>query len=167
VTVLGGLVVDGVGQVQFLDNDTRPHIEVLPDDLNELIGRLVAGAVGLDEQTERLSDTNGVRKLDKTAACELSLEQRLGDPAGEVSSGTIDLGVILARESTSTVGTPPTVGVDNDLTSGETSITLRTTNDELARGLDLGKNVSFEVKNLDDLLILRGRRSCRQGTSKE
>jgi len=143
VTVLGSLVVDGVGQVQFLDNDTRPHVEVLPDDLNELVGRLVASAVSLNEQTEWLSDTNGVRKLDKTAACELSLEQRLGDPTGEVSSGTIDLGVILAGESTTTVGTPTTVGIDNDLTSGETSITLRSTNNELAGGLDLGGKCKF------------------------
>lgn len=41
VTVLGGLVVDGVGQVELLDNYTGAEIEVVVDDLNKLIGGLV------------------------------------------------------------------------------------------------------------------------------
>ncbi len=41
VTVLSGCVVDGVGEVQLLDNDTRAEVKVLVDDLNELIGGLV------------------------------------------------------------------------------------------------------------------------------
>lgn len=35
------------------------------------------------------------------------------------------------------MGTPATVGVDDDLAAGETGITLGTTNDEEAGGLDL------------------------------
>jgi hypothetical protein len=35
------------------------------------------------------------------------------------------------------VGTPTTVGVDDDLTAGETSVTLRTADDEASRRLDL------------------------------
>lgn len=35
------------------------------------------------------------------------------------------------------MGTPTTVGVDDDLTAGKTSITLGTTDDEKTRGLDL------------------------------
>lgn len=60
MTVLGSAEVDGVGEVQLLDNDTRPHVEVLPDDRNKLVGGLVASTVGLDEQGEGLSNTNGV-----------------------------------------------------------------------------------------------------------
>jgi hypothetical protein len=36
------------------------------------------------------------------------------------------------------VGSPATVSVDDDLTAGETGITLGTTDDEQTRGLDLG-----------------------------
>ena len=59
------------------------------------------------------------------------------DPAGRVGSGTVDLGEVLSGESTSTVGTPATVGVDDDLAASETGITLGTTDDEAAGGLDL------------------------------
>jgi len=38
------------------------------------------------------------------------------------------------------MGTPATVGIDNDLATSQTSITLGTTNDEAARGLDLPTN---------------------------
>ena len=137
VTVLGSTVVDGVGEVELLDNDTGTEVEVLADDLDELLGVLVGSTVVLNEEREGLGDTNGVRELDETAAGETGLDQGLGDPAGEVGSGTVDLGVILSGESTTTVGTPTTVGVDNDLTASKTGVTLGTTNDEVTRGLNL------------------------------
>jgi hypothetical protein len=130
VTVLGSTVVDGVGEVKLLDNDTGTEIEVLVDDLDKLLGGLVRGTVVLNEEREGLGDTNGVGELDETAAGEVGLDQGLGDPAGEVGSGTIDLGVILSGESTTTVGTPTTVGVNDDLTASETGVTLGTTDDE-------------------------------------
>lgn len=37
VTVLGGLVVDGLGKVEVLDNDTRTKVKVVTDDLNQLV----------------------------------------------------------------------------------------------------------------------------------
>jgi hypothetical protein len=137
VAVLGGLAVDGVDEVELLDNDTGAHVEVGLDDLDELAGALVGGTVGLDEDGERLSDTNGVGELDKGTTGELGVDERLGDPAGKVGSRAVDLAVVLAGEGTTTVSTPATVGVNDDLAASETSVTLRTTNDEVAGGLDL------------------------------
>lgn len=105
VTVLGSLEVDGLGQVQLLDNDTGAHVEVVADDLDQLIRGLVGGAVGLDEQRQGLSDTNGVRELNEGTAGEASSDQGLGDPAAQVSSRAIDLAEVLAGEGTTTVGT--------------------------------------------------------------
>jgi len=70
VTILCGLEVYGLGQVQLLDNDTGPHIEVLLDDGNELLAGLLASTIVLNEDGQRLSDTNGVRQLDETPAAE-------------------------------------------------------------------------------------------------
>jgi hypothetical protein len=137
VAVLGGLAVDGVDKVELLDNDTGAHVEVGLDDLDELGGALVGGAVGLDEDGERLSDTNGVGELDKGTTGELGVDERLGDPAGKVGSRAVDLAVVLAGEGTTTVSTPATVGVNDDLAASETGVTLRTTNDEVAGRLDL------------------------------
>ena len=137
VTVLGSLAVDGVGEVKLLDDDTGTHVEVGVDDLNELRGALLRGAVGLNEDGERLSDTNGVGELDESTASELGVDEGLGDPTGEVGSRAVDLAVVLAGEGTTTVSTPATVGVNDDLTASKTGVTLGTTNDEVARGLNL------------------------------
>lgn len=152
VTVLGGLVVDGVGQVQFLDDDTGTEIEIVEDDLDKLFRGLVRGAVGLDEEREGLSNTNGVRELDERTAGQLGVHERLGDPARKVGSGTVDLGVVLSGESTTSVGTPTTVGVDNDLTASKTSVTLGSSNDEETRGLDVVDGLVVEQVGGDDLL---------------
>jgi hypothetical protein len=137
VAVLSGLEVDGVDEVEFLDDDTGTEVKVLLDDVYELIGRLVRGAVGLDEEGEGLGDTDSVGKLNECAAGQLGVDERLGDPAREVGSRTVDLGVVLAGEGTTTVGSPTTVGVDDDLAASETGITLGSTDDEKTRGLDL------------------------------
>lgn len=41
VTVLGRLEVDGLGKVKLLHDDTRPHVEVVLDNLNELVAGLL------------------------------------------------------------------------------------------------------------------------------
>lgn len=60
MTVLCGLEVDWLSQVKFLDNDTWAEIEVVVDDLDELIGGLIGGAVCVDEDGEWLSNTDSV-----------------------------------------------------------------------------------------------------------
>ena len=137
VAVLGGLAVDGVDKVELLDNDTGAHVEVGVDDLNKLLGAAVRGAVGLNEDGEGLGDTNGVGELDESTASKLGVDEGLGDPTGEVGSRAVDLAVVLAGEGTTTVSTPATVGVNDNLAASKTGVTLRTTNDEVAGRLDL------------------------------
>jgi hypothetical protein len=61
---------------------------------------------------------------------EAGVNQRLGDPSSGISGGTIDLSGVLAREGASSVGSPPSVGVDDDLATSETGITVRSSNNE-------------------------------------
>lgn len=60
VAVLGRLAVDGLGEVQVLDNHTGTHVKVVANDLDKLFRRLVGSSVGLDEDGKRLCNTNGV-----------------------------------------------------------------------------------------------------------
>lgn len=137
VAVLGGLAVDGAVKVELTDNDTGSEVEVVSDDLDQLVRGLLGGAIRVDVDGEGLSNTDGVRELDKSSSAETGSDEGLGNPSTDVSSRSIDLGEILSGEGTTTVGTPATVGIDNDLSAGQTSITLGATNDEEARGLDL------------------------------
>jgi len=130
VAVLSGLEVDGLGEVELLDNDTGTEVEVVADDLDELLRVLLRGTVGIDVDRQRLGDTDGVRELDEGTAGETGGDEGLGDPAAYVGGRTIDLGEVLAGEGTTTVGTPATVGVDDDLTAGQTGVTLGTADDE-------------------------------------
>jgi hypothetical protein len=61
------------------------------------------------------------------------------------------------------VSAPATIGVDNDLASGQTSIALGATDDEEARRLNLWLLV-LEVMPLISFADLRGRQCGHQGT---
>jgi len=137
MAVLGSLEVDRLGKIELLDNNAGAEVEVVADDLDELVRVLLRGAVGVDVDGEGLSNTNGVGELDQSTAGKTGSDEGLGDPAADVGGRAIDLGEILARESTTTVSAPSTVGVDDDLATSQTGITLRATDDKEARGLDL------------------------------
>lgn len=137
VAVLGRLEVDGAVQAELADDDTGPEVKVLVDDLDELIRGLLRRAIGVDVDGEGLGNANGVRKLDEGTTGQAGGNERLGDPAGKVGGRAVDLGEVLAREGTTTVSTPATIGVDDDLASGQAGVTLGATNDEEAGGLDL------------------------------
>ena len=104
----GGQVVGlrgGLSQRQFLilnctclqlTDDTRAEIPVVADDLDELSVALLASAVRIDEDGQGLSNTNGVRELDKGTTGKTSSDQRLGDPSSGVGGRTINLGEVLS-----------------------------------------------------------------------
>lgn len=61
----------------------------------------------------------------------------LESTAYEVSDRPVKPGVVFSRESTTAVGTPAVIGIHNDFTDSKTGITLRATDAEEARKLDL------------------------------
>lgn len=130
VTVLGGLEVDWLGQVELLDNNSWAEVEVGVDDLDKLVRGSGRGSVGINEDGERLSNTDGVGKLNQSTASELGVDKGFGDPSGDIGGRSVNLGEILSGESTTTVSSPATVCVNDDLATGETSVTLWATNDE-------------------------------------
>lgn len=63
--------------VEFTD-DTRPKVPVLLNDSNELLVSLLAGTIGINIDGQRLSNTDGVRKLDKRSASEAGSNKGFG-----------------------------------------------------------------------------------------
>lgn len=63
--------------------------------------------------------------LDKHPLAQLSLHQRLGHPARSVGSRAVHLCVVFPRKGSSTMGTPASISVNNDLTASKASITLQ------------------------------------------
>jgi len=60
VSVLCSLEVNGLGQVELLDNDTWSQIKVAVDDLLEFVRGLIGSTVRINIDGKWLSDTNGV-----------------------------------------------------------------------------------------------------------
>lgn len=136
-------------------NDTRSEVEVVTNNIDEVLVGLLARTVRVDVDGQRLSNTNGIGELDKSAASKATRDQGLSckgyqsyiaagvkqvvrtNPTSGVRSGPVNLGPVLAREGTSSMSTPTTVGVDNNLTASETGITLGTADDETPRRLNL------------------------------
>ena len=157
VAVGGGLLVDGSEEVELLDDVAWAEVEVLLHDLNEVLVSAAAGngAVGLDVDREGVSEADGIGDLDEDSVAEASGDEGLSHIASVVGGRSVDLGGVLAGEGTTTVGGPTTVGIDDDLSAGETGVSLGATNDEGARGVDDDVSVLEHLSGadlLDDLL---------------
>merc|ERR1712168_1522379 len=137
MTISGGLLVDGVLQLKVLDDSAWAEVEVLLDDIQKLLLALRRRTVAEDGDGEWLGDTDGVGDLHQDASAESGLDEGFGDPAGGVGGGTIHFGEVLSGESATTVGTPASVSVDDDLTASQTGVSHGTTDDEFAGRLQV------------------------------
>lgn len=139
MAVGGSLVVLGLAEGKIASEGTGAGIELDLDNVSDGLGgeALLLGAVGLNEEGEGLGNADGVRKLDAGTLAESGLDDGLGHPTAGVGGRAIDLGGVLSGEGSATVGTPTAVGVNDDLTAGEAGISLRSTDDELATGVDV------------------------------
>jgi len=154
VTESGGLLVDRLSEVELLDDVSRSEGEVSADNIAEVVVVLTVldGAVGINPDGEGIGESNSVGDLDADSVAEASSNQGLGDVSSVVSAGSVDLGGVLSRVSTTSMRAPATVGVDNNLSSGDTSIGSRTSDIELARGVNHVLGVFVKELSRADLL---------------
>lgn len=152
VSVAGGGLEDGLVEAEVADDATGAEVKVLLHELDEGLLVILGGAVSVDVDGERVGDTNGVGELDADTVAEVVGHEGLGDPAGGVGGGTVDLGAVLAGEGTASVGAPTSVGVDDDLSAGEAGVTVGSADDEAAGGVDVVDGLLIEVLGGDDRL---------------
>lgn len=150
VSVAGGGLEDGLVEAEVADDATGAEVKVLLHELDEGLLVILGGAVSVDVDGERVGDTNGVGELDADTVAEVVGHEGLGDPAGGVGGGTVDLGAVLAGEGTASVGAPTSVGVDDDLSAGEAGVTVGSADDEAAGGVDVVDGLLIEVLGGDD-----------------
>merc|ERR1711907_606778 len=138
VAIGSSFLVLGLPEGKGQGDSTWTAIKGNLDDIGDVIGGEVTllGTVGLNQDREWLRHTNGIRKLHKSALAQSAADNGFRHLSADVCCRTVHFGWVLAREGPTTVCTPATIGVDGDLTSSETCITLRSTNDELAGRID-------------------------------
>mmetsp|Transcript_24886 Transcript_24886/g.41608 ORF Transcript_24886/g.41608 Transcript_24886/m.41608 type:complete len:398 (+) Transcript_24886:450-1643(+) len=154
VAVGSGLLVTLVAttlEVEVDGHHTGAEVEGLLDLLEDLGITDGAGAVGVHEHGQGIGHADRVRHLNEAAAGEASGDDRLGSLTHDVSARAIDLGGVLAGEGTTTVGAPSTIGVDNDLATGETGVAVGATDHEAARGVEVVDGLVVKVLGGDNL----------------
>ena len=160
VTVSGGLLEDGSAKVQVADDSSGAEVEVVLHDLSDLsiglLGAGHAGAVGVHEHGQRVGHTDGVGQLHQASVGKAGSHKGLGDPTGSVGGGSVHLGGILTGEGSTTVGTPATISINDDLSAGQTSITVGATDHEATGGVQVVHGLLVQVLSrdhgLDDVL---------------
>lgn len=65
--------------------------------------------------------------LYKTTLAKARLNQRLGNPTSSIRSRSVHFSEVLARECTTAMSSPTTIRIDNNFSSSQPSITLKTT----------------------------------------
>jgi len=76
---------------------------------------------------KRICESNSVGDLHEATMSQFVSNNGLSDIAAIVGSRAINLGGVLAGESTTAMGSPATISIDNNLASGQTSIGVGTT----------------------------------------
>src|SRR5438309_8113831 len=104
---------EGTAKVQLLDDPERAQVEEPWDGPLQLAIGDLAGAPGIDPDRDRLHHADGIRDLHLAARSQAGRHDVLGQVAGAVGSGAVDLGRVLAREGATSVASPGAVAVDH------------------------------------------------------
>merc|ERR1719253_767376 len=152
VTVGSSLAHNWALKVKIPDDTSWTKIEVVLNNFSKLSIGLSVGnsSVRVNKDGKWVWNSNGVRKLYKCPSAKSSGNKTLGDPTGSISGGTINLCGVLSREGSSSVGTPSAVGVNDNLTSSKTGISVGSSNNETTRGVKMVNGLVIEVVSGDN-----------------
>merc|ERR1719499_77797 len=139
VAISGGLLVLRLAERERLRNGTWPAIESNLDDVGDVICTQIAllSPVRFHEQGQWLRNPDRIGELHQCTLAQATLHHGLGHLPADVSGRPVNLRRILAGESATAMGTPTTVGINDNLAAGESGITLGAANDELPGGVDV------------------------------
>ena len=119
-------------------------VEILANEGDQFRLRDCASAERFDAYADRLGNADGVGELNFTALGQAGSDDVLGDIAGDVCGGAIDLRRILAGESAASVTAHAAVAVDDNLAAGQSGVAHWTTDDEAPGGIDVVLGVFVE-----------------------
>ena len=152
MTVVGRLAVNRAAEIQLINDVRRLEAEHLVDRANDLRIRNGGRAEGLNVDADRVRMSDGVGELHFALRSELGSHDVLRDPAAHVCGAAIHLRRVFAGERATAVTAHAAVGVHDDLATSQTSVALRSTDDETARGVDEKLSLVREQASRENLL---------------
>ena len=121
------LFVDWSSQIQHLDDSCRTEIKVLTKDLNQFCIRKFSCSECINCDRCRLCNTDCIRKLNLTFLSKSCCYNVLCCITCCISCRTVYLCTVFSGESSAAVTCISTVGVYDNLTTGETCISVWST----------------------------------------
>ena len=123
---------------------------MLLDDLCQLLIGEPSGPEGVHQNGYRSGHADGISELQFAAVRQTCRDQVLGRISGRISCRAVHLRWILAAKSSAAVTCISTVGVDDDLSTCEAGIPLRSADDEPAGRIDQDPRLRIHQRRLDD-----------------
>jgi len=136
MTVCCELTVDRTAQIETVDDCSGSEINELGDQFRDLFLIDLCCAEGIDQNGNGLCNTDCVCKLNLTLIGKTCGYDILCNISCSICSGTVNLCRVLARECAAAVTGITTVCINDDLSAGQTGITLRTADNKTAGGVD-------------------------------
>ena len=137
VTIGGRQLIHGMQQVEHARDRVGTQIEMLAYQLDDLGIADLAGTEGIHRHGGRLGHADGIGDLDLAALGQARRDDVLGHVAASVGGAAVDLGRILAGERATTMTRHATVGIDDDLATGQSAVAHRPADDEVAGRVDV------------------------------
>ena len=156
VAVGRAVSVDRPQQVQVLDDGLRTQVEMLLDQGLDSLLRHRRGTKSVDHQRYRLSHADRIGNLYLTSIRQAGGNNILGDVSKGIRGRPVDLRGILPGERAAAMVRGPAVGIDDDLTPGESAVADRPSHHESAGGIHqvpgLAADHTGRQDRLDDFL---------------
>src|SRR6266404_1088109 len=128
MTVVGRLPIDWAQEIQLFDDRCRLEVEYLLHGLLNFYFIYLRGSKRVDAYADRIGITDGVSELNFTPVGQTSRYHILSDVPAHIRCGSIYLRGVFTGKRAAAVAAHSTIGVDDDLSSGQTRITFRATN---------------------------------------
>ena len=120
----------------MLADTARGQVHALDDGAFDRLGLDLTGAVGVNIDRQRLGHADGIADLQRAAVGQPGSHHVFRQIARSISRRAVNLGRVLARKRTATVGGRAAIGVDNDLAPRQARIAIRPTDHEGAGRVD-------------------------------
>ena len=125
VPVVGSFTVNRTEQFKLLDDCGRFEIENFANGLFDFHFVHRSRPKGIDGNTNRIRIPDRVGKLDFASVSQTGSHHVFRNVSTHVSRRTIHFGRVFSRERAAAVAAHSSVGIDNDLASGQPSIALQ------------------------------------------
>src|SRR5271157_4245936 len=127
VPVVGSFTVNRTEQFKLLDDRSRLEIENFANGFFDFHFVHRSRPKRIDGNADRIRISDRVSKLDFASVSQAGSNHVFRNVSTHVSRRTVHFGRIFPRERAAAVAAHSSVGIDNDLASGQTSIALRAT----------------------------------------